>query len=59
MKQSLSMALALIGSASLAKAFETLDKDLDLPAEVKSTLQKLVERQCSEWLQAVEIKKYQ
>lgn len=57
MKQSLSMALALIGSASLAKAFETIEKDLSLSAEVKSTLQKLVEKQCSEWLQSVEIRK--
>jgi len=51
------MALALIGSASLAKAFETIEKDLSLSAEVKSTLQKLVEKQCSDWLQSVEIRK--
>lgn len=57
MKQSLSMALALIGSASLAKAYETIEKDLDLPSEVKSTLQKMVEKQCSDWLESVEIRK--
>ncbi len=57
MKQSLSMALALIGSASLAKAYETIEKDLNLSAEVKSTIQKLVEKQCSDWLESVEIRK--
>ena len=55
MKQSLSMALALIGSASLAKAYEALEKDL--PLEVKSTLLKMIERQCSDWLESVEIRK--
>ena len=57
MKQSLSMALALIGSASLAKAYEAIEKDLSLSSEVKSVIQKLIEKQCSDWLHSVEIRK--